>query len=255
LPFKRMDTGGAPVFPGLLKELKQLSADAEVVAVYGSTEAEPIAHIYWQDISDEDKNAMQAGKGLLAGKPVKQIDVRVIEDQSDTPIPELKESDFSAMCLPAYSVGEIVVAGDHVLPGYLNDVGNEETKFRVDGRPWHRTGDAGYFDEEDRLWLLGRCSAKIIDQHGELYPFAVETVARSDISVKRSAMVEYQQQRYLLLESKFGHDIGLDELKKKLSWAKLNHVIEVKHIPVDKRHNAKIDYPALNQLLRKMNSR
>lgn len=36
-------------------------------------------------------------------------------------------------CLPTGQTGEIVVAGDHVLPGYLGGIGDEETKFRVSG--------------------------------------------------------------------------------------------------------------------------
>ena len=50
--------------------------------------------------------------------------------------------------------GEIVVAGGHVLPGYLNGEGDVETKFEVDGARWHRTGDLGYLDGAGRLWLL-----------------------------------------------------------------------------------------------------
>ena len=247
LPFKRMDTGGAPGFPALLSALAELAPDAEVVAVYGSTEAEPIAHIHWRDINDNDRLLMHSGRGLLAGHPVAQIDLKIMADQTGTPIPELTHSEFEKQCLPMDVIGEIVVAGDHVLPGYLQGIGNEETKFKVDGRPWHRTGDAGYLDELGRLWLLGRCTARINDQHGELYPFAVETVVNSDASIKRSAMLAFKGQRYLLIES--DSNIDTQYIKQQLSWARLDHVIQIEHIPVDKRHNAKIDYPALNEML------
>ncbi len=38
-------TGGAPVFPAMLRRLQAMAPAAAVVAVYGSTEAEPIARI------------------------------------------------------------------------------------------------------------------------------------------------------------------------------------------------------------------
>ncbi len=245
----RIDTGGAPVFPALLAQLQQVAPQAEVVAVYGSTEAEPIAHIHWQDVSADDQQQMQNGKGLLAGKPVHEIDCRVIPDQFGDVIGPFTQASFAQICLGANQTGEIVVAGEHVLPGYLDGQGDEETKFRVDGRPWHRTGDAGYFDAHGRLWLLGRCMARIQDDKGALYPFAVETVARSDPAIKRAAMLSWHGLRLLVVEPQSGHKIDFVALQQKLVWARLDEIRLMQSIPVDKRHNAKIDYPALYKQL------
>ena len=245
----RVDTGGAPVFPALLAQLQQMAPKAEVVAVYGSTEAEPIAHIHWHDVSDSDKQQMLNGKGLLAGKPVSEIDCKVIKDQFGNVIGPFTAETFTMQVCAAYQVGEIVVAGEHVLPGYLDGQGDDETKFRVDGRPWHRTGDAGYFDEHGRLWLLGRCMARIQDDKGELYPFAVETVARSDTAIKRAAMISWHGLRLLIVEPQSGQKIDFVVLQQKLGWAQLDEIKLMQHIPVDKRHNAKIDYPTLYKQL------
>src|SRR5690606_4454557 len=38
-------TGGGPVFPDLVDRLRQLAPAARIISVYGSTEAEPIAHV------------------------------------------------------------------------------------------------------------------------------------------------------------------------------------------------------------------
>ena len=253
LPFARIDTGGAPVFPGLLTQLNEQTLNCEIVAVYGSTEAEPIAHIHWQDISEADLANMKRGRGLLAGKPVQQIDVKVIQDRTNSVIKPMSQEQLAKFCLAKNEIGEIVVAGDHVLPGYLNGIGNEETKFSVDGRPWHRTGDAGYFDNEGRLWLMGRCSAKISDEDGVLYPFAVETVVRCDVGVRRSAMVAYAGKRLLIIEMQNQRTANTEKLKETLDWAKISKVLTVPNVPVDRRHNAKIDYPELNKLLARLN--
>ena len=38
-------------------------------------------------------------------------------------------------------------------------------------------------------------------------------------------------------------------LERQLAWAHLAEVLVVPEIPVDRRHNAKVDYPALRALL------
>ena len=145
--------GGAPVFPGLLRKTKQFCPNAKVSAVYGSTEAEPMAEISLSDISKEDFEGMEQGKGLLTGRAVASISLRVIRENWGVPIPPLDDSAFEKLTVRSGEPGEIVVSGGHVLPGYLNGEGDHETKFEVDGARWHRTGDLGYLDAAGRLWL------------------------------------------------------------------------------------------------------
>ncbi len=246
--WQKIFTGGAPVFPRLLDKLRCIAPNANVVAVYGSTEAEPIAKLRYEDIADEDRAAMLRGCGLLAGTPVPEIQLRVIADQWGTPIPPLTLAEFDKLQLAPHEPGEIVVTGEHVLTGYLHGRGDEETKFQVDGQVWHRTGDAGYLDERGRLWLLGRCAAKIEDARGNLYPFAVECAASHHPNVKRAALLQHDGQRLLLVELQPPR-AGLNSLQKTLAWAALDEIRVIKKIPVDKRHNAKVDYPALMKLL------
>ncbi|MBD2092349.1 AMP-binding protein [Microcoleus sp. FACHB-1515] len=241
--FDRIYNGGAPVFPRLLDRLQNLAPEAEVYAVYGSTEAEPIAHIAYRQLQFEDLMAMQQGGGLLVGKPVAEADVRILPQTKDAILP-LSREEFGDRCLPQGEIGEIVVAGDHVLSGYLHGQGDAETKFRVDGQAWHRTGDAGYFDWQGRLWLLGRCSARIQDELGVLYPFAVEAAVAQNPAIARSALIQIQGQRWLIVEAQAA---GIDRLQENLAWAKIDRILQVKSIPVDRRHNAKIDYPTLYQ--------
>ena len=146
---KAIFTGGGPAFPDTMERLVGLQPDLRLVGVYGSTEAEPIAHLKHADISADDLQRMKFGGGLLAGQPVDAVDI-LVED------------------------GEIRVAGPHVNESYLDASQNAETKVMRDGRIWHRTGDAGRLDEQGRLWLLGRMNAQI----GGIDPFAFKTAAR-----------------------------------------------------------------------------
>jgi olefin beta-lactone synthetase len=240
--------GGAPVFPGLLRRAKASCPQAKIVAVYGSTEAEPMAEISLSDIAPEDFAAMEQGHGLLAGRPVASISLRVMRENWGVPIAPLDAQAFQELTAKTGEAGEIVVAGDHVLPGYLGGEGNAETKFTVDGRPWHRTGDAGYLDEVGRLWLLGRCAGKIQDERGTLYPFAVECAAMQTASIRRAALAAVGKRRVLAVEAR--GPISTDAILSSLSWAHLDEVVQVEYVPVDKRHNAKVDYVALAEKLR-----
>lgn len=245
--FTQIYTGGAPVFPATLDAIASVAPRAKVVAVYGSTEAEPVAEIERGEISPEDRRAMSAGAGLLAGIPVPSISLKILPDRWGTPYDVRKDEHELSPVLPG-KIGEIVVSGEHVLQGYLDGVGDDETKIRVGGRTWHRTGDAGYLDDRGRLWLLGRCSAKATDSRGVLYPFAVECAAGEHPLVHRAAFVARKGQRVLAIEPRRPGDIASD-LQQRLAWAQLDRIVTLDRIPLDRRHNAKVDYPKLLALL------
>jgi acyl-CoA synthetase (AMP-forming)/AMP-acid ligase II len=247
---KAVYTGGAPVLPQLIRRLQNVAPHAEVVAVYGSTEAEPIAHLSNNQISADDCAAMLNGKGLLAGVPVAEIQLRIMPDRWGTPLGPFATEAFEALSLPRNATGEIVVSGAHVVQGYLHGQHEEETKIRVDGTVWHRTGDAGHLDVEGRLWLVGRCAARLQDDRGVIYPFQVECAAQEGAGVRRAAFVAHRDRRVLVVEpASPSTRIDFDTIKATLSWAHIDHIIVVKSLPVDKRHNAKIEYSALRKLL------
>lgn len=248
--FQKIYTGGAPVFPGLLRRLQPLAPNAEVTAVYGSTEAEPIAHVSYPEIRSSGKQQANSNGGLLAGKPISGISCAVIADSWGKPIEPMTQSEFVQTQCPAGQPGEIVVHGPHVLSGYLNGVGDKETKFKVDALIWHRTGDAGYFDDQNRLWLLGRCTAKVHDQRGLVYPFAVECIVQDFESVRRCAFLHHLGARLLLVEP-VGANLSERERAQLSAAVKSYAVDEIREmkLPVDRRHNAKIDYPRLRKML------
>jgi len=243
-------TGGGPVFPDIVDAARRAAPLCRVVSVYGSTEAEPIAHASSDALAPEDLAAMKSGAGLLAGEVDSSVELRIVRPMWGTPIRATTRSDLDALTVGSGDVGEIVVSGAHVVPGYLHGRGDEETKFRIGAVAWHRTGDLGRIDSQGRLWLLGRANAAITDSRGTLYPFAVECAARLVLPGRRVATVKYGAKRILLVER---DDAGLlpdrDGLQRTLAWAQLDEVASVRKMPMDRRHNSKIDYPALLRLL------
>ena len=251
---RKVYTGGAPVFPRTLDRLTLIAPKAEITALYGSTEAEPIAELRRVEIEADDRLAMLEGHGLLAGMPTTGTKLRIIADRWGTPIDRFSREEFEAESLPPDEPGEIVVSGDHVLRGYLGGRGDAETKIVVDDEIWHRTGDAGYLDRRGRLWLLGRCSARLsCDPHvaGPIYPLAVEAaVIAANSSIRRAACVARKGGRLLVIETERSDgEVDPEAIRRSIPWARIDEVLLCPRIPVDGRHNAKIDYPALHALL------
>lgn len=214
---KAIFTGGGPVFPDMIERIQASNPDCDITAVYGSTEAEPIAHLHMRDIRVSDWQAMREGAGLLAGAPVAEVKLKLRED-------------------------EIVVSGEHVNKGYLDPAQNASTKLMLDGEVWHRTGDAGRLDQHGRLWLLGRHGEKAAGH----YPFAVETAARFWPGVRRAALVTLDGTAILAIEGDTKH------VKKwQVEAAKLGtlQVHCLTRIPFDRRHRSKVDYSNLRKLL------
>lgn len=254
---ERLYLGGAPVFPSLLRRMQRLLPRGRVANVYGSTEAEPIAHIFADEIMEADQRAMREGAGLLVGTPTPGTRLAIVRSAGIGTTPreddalEIEASNFAALEAGVGEPGEIVVTGEHVLRGYLDGRGDGQTKIRVGGAVWHRTGDAGSLDARGRLWLLGRASEQIFDARGVAHPFAVECAASEVDGVARSALIALDGRRVLAVElaPRAGAGSVRRDLQAALDFAGLDEIRVVASIPVDRRHNAKVDYPALRRSL------
>jgi acyl-CoA synthetase (AMP-forming)/AMP-acid ligase II len=174
---------------------------------------------------------------LIAGPPTPGTSLAILHDQWGTPLPKLTQAEFDALRVPQGNIGEIVVAGDHVVRSYVGGIGNAESKIDVEGRIWHRTGDAGWLDAQGRLWLAGRCAYRLKDAP-PLYPLQVEAAARAALGPRPLAAARVENQAVLIVEGDApAAAFGVDR------------VVSVSKIPLDRRHQSKIDYASLKALL------
>ena len=230
---QKVYTGGAPVFYSLMKKIKDVFANAKIIALYGASEAEPISVLNFEDITEEDIENMKNGDGLLAGKIVNEIELK-IEELEKMP----KKNKISEI------KGEILVRGENVVDGYLNIEKNSDEK-------WHRTGDLGYINKKGQLILLGRVKGRIQIEENIYYPFTVETAFSFCKNLKKSVLTSKNNKLYLFAErnpefkGNLSEDSEINELKEKFGIFK---IIETE-IPMDKRHNSKTDYKRLEEIV------
>jgi acyl-CoA synthetase (AMP-forming)/AMP-acid ligase II len=246
---RRILTGGAPVSDRQLAAWRRALPDTEIVVVYGSTEAEPVAHV----TAEERLAATGARPGFLAGKPSSRVRARLVRI-ADGPI-ALGLHGWRDWELARTEIGELVVSGAHVGRDYYrNPDAVGENKIRdADGTVWHRMGDTGSFDGEGRFWLVGRVHSTIRRAGTLVHPQLVEQAALGDdADIRRVAAVgvrdgELGERVLVLVESAGGAAIEA-RVAARLRAAELPcDVIRVSAatLPVDPRHNSTIDYAAL----------
>ncbi len=273
-PLRRILTGGAPIRDEQLRTWESVFTDIDIEVLYGSTEAEPVAHLSSGERlalaeSGTDKDSALA-RGYCVGRPVAAVETRVIAiHDGPTPLGEGKGDDgWQDIERAQGEIGELVVCGEHVCRSYFrNPEATAENKIRdADGRVWHRMGDTGYFDDQGRFWLTGRVHSTIRRGDLQVQPQLVEQAAiGNDARIRRAAAVGVAdatlgERVVLVLELRssdtksdgFEDDSLKDDVRGRLETAGQvvdEIVVRTEPLPVDPRHNSKIDYAAVHASL------
>ena len=242
---RRAISAGAPAsIPAIERFAALLPDGAEVFTPYGATEALPVAVIGSRTILSRARTRTEQGAGVCVGKPAPGTEVAIIPI-TDDPIPHWSED----LPLPAGEIGEIVVKGPVVTPGYYNrEQSTALAKIRDGATLRHRMGDVGYLDVDGNLWMCGRKSHRVELPDGPRFTIPCEAPFNTHPAVFRTALVGVQRSGttipVLCVELEKGASIERDEL---LAIAKAHPhtaVIETflfhPSFPVDVRHNSKI---------------
>jgi acyl-CoA synthetase (AMP-forming)/AMP-acid ligase II len=251
---RRLLTGGAPVSDAQLRAWRRALPRTEIVVAYGSTEAEPVAHLTAEERLDA---IVPKAPGYCAGCPVDRIRARLIRIH-DGPV-ELGTGGWPAWEVPAGGIGELVVSGEHVCRDYYrNPRAVRENKIaEPDGTVWHRMGDTGCFDSAGRFWIAGRVHSTIWQQGKPVHPQLVEQAAQGeDPRIRRAAAVGLPdpalgERVAVVVETGAGEELR-DDVRSRLAAAGQpadEIVLTAEPLPVDPRHNSKIDYRALRARL------
>ncbi len=245
---KNIFTGGAPVFPAEAEIYYKAFPAVNIEVVYGSTESEPISSINVQTLIKEKENILS--HGLNVGKIDKSAEVMIIKIIDDN-INISANEDLIRLQQPAGTIGEIIVAGKHVLREYFNNVeALKRNKIFVEGKCWHRTGDSGYFDAYGTLFLTGRCNTLINNNGITIAPFIFENYFQTIDGVEMGTILMVNNKLTAIIE--LTADGKKEPVKQRINILPIEfgQIIFFKQLPRDPRHNSKIDYQKLISILK-----
>jgi acyl-CoA synthetase (AMP-forming)/AMP-acid ligase II len=250
---RRVISAGAPVPPHVLARMKGcIATEGDVHTPYGATESLPIASLSASEILGETRHAWAQGGGTCVGRRFPGIEWKILQI-SDGPIARLED----AIELPPGQIGEIAVCGPVVTREYVTRREANALHKIADGpRVWHRMGDVGYLDAQERFWFCGRKSHRVLTPAGPMFTIPCEAIFNQHPAIYRSALVGVggagEQRPVMIVEpwpGKFPRrqrtrQTLLAELaalgKVNPLTAGIEHILIHRSMPVDIRHNAKI---------------
>lgn len=158
--------GASPIATEVIRRAITAFPGAEFVHLYGATELAPLAtglrHEERMPHSDMLRSCGQALPGVA---------VRVVNEAGE-------------QCAP-HEVGEIAVQGPNVMQGYWNKPDETAAALR---NGWYYSGDLGYADENNFIFLMDRAKDMIISGAENVYCAEVEEVLHQHSAVLQAAV-------------------------------------------------------------------
>ena len=219
-------SAGAPVRASLLESCKAVFPNATAHTPYGMTECLPVASISLPELIEAGP-----GDGVCVGVPASGVEISIDPLTGDT------------------SIGEIVVRAPHMRTAY--DRLWHTTYLASQPEGWHRTGDVGHIDSDGRLWVTGRRGHVVWTNSGPIGPVGLEKSVENIEGVAAAAVVGVgpvgNQQLVVVVErtnptNKAAQaELQLIDDVRAVSEHDVVAVFDVPRLPVDRRHNSKID--------------
>ncbi len=262
---RRVVTGGAPISKDDVKAFYEIAPQTELWILYGSTEAEPMAHIEGRDMLKETKQTDPEiiEEGVNVGHISEDVDFKFII-RKDGPI-ELTNGSWAGVEVANGEVGEFICTGDHVCREYYNNEAAFKTTKIMDAqnRVWHRTGDLAYIDGDKNLWIVGRVN-NAIQRAGKYYfPVTAEVLLKRMPFAYRCAFLGMADEKlgeatYAAIELKadidkasFDFEAARKEVQRVFgkNGIPLDKILFVDKVPMDPRHHSKVEYKVLRDQL------
>ncbi|MCY0878488.1 MAG: AMP-binding protein [Firmicutes bacterium] len=156
--------GGAPMPQEKIRDVQQIFSKALLVQGFGQTESTGMIAVTWpEDVAEVP---------LSTGRAISGCQIRIVDDEDRD--------------LPPGQVGEVVAKGPQIMAGYWeNPAATAET---LRGGFLH-TGDLGYLDEKERLYIVDRKKDLIIRGGQNIYSAEVEEALYTHPAVGEAAVV------------------------------------------------------------------
>ncbi|WCJ42355.1 4-coumarate--CoA ligase [Euphorbia peplus] len=162
-------SGAAPMGKELEDIVRAKLVNAVLGQGYGMTEAGPVLAMCLAFAKEPYEI-----KSGACGTVVRNAQMKIVD-------PEIGDS------LPRNQPGEICVKGDQIMKGYLNDP--EATENAIDKEGWLHTGDVGYIDDDDELFIVDRLKELIKYNGFQVAPAELEAMLITHPSISDAAVV------------------------------------------------------------------
>lgn len=244
-------TAGAAIGRNLVSALKTEFNDSSIEIPYAATEGlMPLTKITATAFLEQTTAWPIAQHGVPLGSPCHDVNVAIIDPGRIFGAEPATAADF----LPEDMVGEIVISGRRTSPAYFGRAdSNSYAKFHdTKGTLWHRMGDIGHI-HDGALWL--RCRKKdlaTLPHGGALYPDQIEQRINDGIGSQVCAAIVADGRLTIVLPSTDPiTSCGESELAVAIAQLGVEARVIILNgtLPVDSRHNSKIDRTALGQVL------
>jgi acyl-coenzyme A synthetase/AMP-(fatty) acid ligase/pimeloyl-ACP methyl ester carboxylesterase len=250
-------SAGAPVPEPLLSAVQTLVPHASLHTPYGMTEALPVTDISLEGIQAADADAAAdsvpgSGNGVCVGLPVHGARVAVVPLTASGTAPGTEPVTEPGV------TGEILVSAPHVKEAYDRLWLTQRDSSSVPG--WHRTGDVGHLDAAGRLWVEGRLAHVVTPPDGVVTPVGAEQAIERLDAVQLAAIGGVgpagTQAVVAVVETvpparkagpvapQLAHRVRAAALDAGVT---VSAVLALPALPVDIRHNAKIDRTRLSR--------
>lgn len=250
-------SAGAPVSRRIVEATAAMLDDrARLVTPYGATEALPVSSVDHHELLAAGDDSPPYGVCVGTPAPGITLGIAPLEHTGD-----LHDDDL----LAPGRLGEIVVTGPQVTRRYFRrPEATAAAKTTWSGTLAHRMGDVGILDDDGRLWFGGRRAHLLHTAAGPLAPVPLEVVFNRHPRVARSAALGLgppgRQRVVVVVERGDGDEAPgqrptdaalVAELQGMAGRHGRTRPVEDIRVhpgfPVDIRHNAKIDYAALQR--------
>ena len=163
--------GGGPMYVDDLK-LAMERLGNRLVQIYGQGESPMTITALTRAQHAERDHPRYEARLASVGRAQSVVEVRVADSEDEA--------------LPPGELGEILVRGDAVMPGYWQ---NPEASAKALRGGWLHTGDMGVLDEDGFLTLKDRSKDLIISGGANIYPREIEEVLQTHTAVQECAVI------------------------------------------------------------------
>ena len=251
---RRILSAGAPVPNHVLQRMTNvLPSAANFFTPYGATECLPVASISAREVLKETAVLTAIGKGTCVGHVFHGMRVRIIETSS-----EMLREIGKTVSVASGQIGEIIVSGPVATREYYQRPNATNFAKIADGDLfWHRMGDVGYFDDVGRLWFCGRKAHIVSTTTGPMYSVCCEAIFNNHPAIYRCALVgigaKGRQIPIIVAEPEPGKFPSSEKDRRQLGHellqlgtqnpltANIHQILFHRSLPVDTRHNVKIN--------------